>query len=271
MELKFNKNGDAWVAEFEATDKFNLHMEGLLLGSFSILQRTAGGKYTHVRDIPTYPRFDKVFDYDFNALVYPKYIKIVSETEPTYAEVVSDGEITEIKSQTKEVEVTANGTTQVAPDAGYSYLTGVTVKTNVPQSGGSGGEGGGSSAYFRGVEYYAVNYPKLAELGYDYTDTSIVKPSGHLNMILNGCGGKMGLGEIAMFINPVAFSVAKNSYIEMGAEIKGIYYFNAPNTVSDNGMLQWATFMEIISASPINGVFNEAFTRITEEEFYNLG
>ena len=90
MELKFNKNGDAWVAEFEATDKFNLHMEGLLLGSFSILQRTAGGKYTHVRDIPTYPRFDKVFDYDFNALVYPKFIKIVSETEPTYAEVVSD-------------------------------------------------------------------------------------------------------------------------------------------------------------------------------------
>lgn len=119
MELKFNKNGDAWVAEFEATDKFNLHMEGLLLGSFSILQRTAGGNYTHVRDIPTYPRFDKVFDYDFNALVYPKFIKIVSEVEPTYAEVVSDGEITEIKSQTKEVEITANGTTQVAPDAGY--------------------------------------------------------------------------------------------------------------------------------------------------------
>lgn len=146
MELKFNKNGDAWVAEFEATDKFNLHMEGLLLGSFSILQRTAGGKYTHVRDIPTYPRFDKVFDYDFDALVYPKFIKIVSETEPTYAEVVSDGEITEIKSQTKEVEVTANGTTQVAPDAGYSYLTGVTVKTNVPQSGGSGG--GSTWKYF---------------------------------------------------------------------------------------------------------------------------
>lgn len=147
MELKFNKNGDAWVAEFEATDKFNLHMEGLLLGSFSILQRTAGGKYTHVRDIPTYPRFDKVFDYDFDALVYPKYIKIVSETEPTYAEVVSDGEITEIKSQTKEVEVTANGTTQVAPDAGYSYLTGVTVKTNVPQSGGSGGTEASSMEY----------------------------------------------------------------------------------------------------------------------------
>lgn len=147
MELKFNKNGDAWVAEFEATDKFNLHMEGLLLGSFSILQRTAGGKYTHVRDIPTYPRFDKVFDYDFNALVYPKFIKIVSETEPTYAEVVSDGEITEIKSQTKEVEVTANGTTQVAPDAGYSYLTGVTIKTNVPQSGGSGGTEASSMEY----------------------------------------------------------------------------------------------------------------------------
>lgn len=165
MELKFNKNGDAWVAEFEATDKFNLHMEGLLLGSFSILQRTAGGKYTHVRDIPTYPRFDKVFDYDFNALVYPKFIKIVSEIEPTYAEVVSDGEITEIKSQTKEVEVTANGTTQVAPDAGYSYLTGVTVKTNVPQSGGSGGGEGEEVDCLEYVDTSNPDFMALVELG----------------------------------------------------------------------------------------------------------
>jgi hypothetical protein len=55
--------------------------------------------------------------------------------------VTTDGEITEIKSQSKEVEVTANGTMDITPDAGFSYLNSVKVKTNVPTSGGGGGGG----------------------------------------------------------------------------------------------------------------------------------
>lgn len=239
MELKFNKNGDAWVAEFEATDKFNLHMEGLLLGSFSILQRTAGGKYTHVRDIPTYPRFDKVFDYDFNALVYPKYIKIVSETEPTYAEVVSDGEITEIKSQTKEVEVTANGTTQVAPDAGYSYLTGVTVKTNVPMSGGGGG--GNSS----GLKYYDVA-----------NSDSMIKATS------------LGVASIVKLYNNEWVIAPAGVSLELG--------FKAIDKVTAFGV-DWTMEMLAYGKKQTTKQFFESMetidslTEITKEEFYNLG
>lgn len=240
MELKFNKNGDAWVAEFEATDKFNLHMEGLLLGSFSILQRTAGGKYTHVRDIPTYPRFDKVFDYDFNALVYPKFIKIVSETEPTYAEVVSDGEITEIKSQTKEVEVTANGTTQVAPDAGYSYLTGVTVKTNVPQSGGSGGEGGMKLLCFNSFAEGLTGQDLLGFLG----------PFNALVKVTDSDGeGIMPL-----------------SVVDKSLVVKSIAVVEGLKTFLDNGN------EIIVSRQLIESVEGDLSPFIiTEEEFYNLG
>lgn len=251
MELKFNKNGDAWVAEFEATDKFNLHMEGLLLGSFSILQRTAGGKYTHVRDIPTYPRFDKVFDYDFNALVYPKFIKIVSETEPTYAEVVSDGEITEIKSQTKEVEITANGTTQVAPDAGFSYLTGVSIKTNVPQSGGSGGGGETSSMEYwdiSGIDLTNVSNAmaiKMASLFKVYssaTNVTAIAPYGLMTSI--GLGGDISTWDM--------------SYVAIDLSVKVVSQ-NRPVILGD--MLTQILGAEVIASIP----------RITEEEFYNLG
>lgn len=237
MELKFNKNGDAWVAEFEATDKFNLHMEGLLLGSFSILQRTAGGKYTHVRDIPTYPRFDKVFDYDFNALVYPKFIKIVSETEPTYAEVVSDGEITEIKSQTKEVEVTANGTTQVAPDAGYSYLTGVTVKTNVPQSGGSGGESTGMKYYLR-PETLDATFAQFAG-----TATQIAKADFSGSPMITMPLALLEFGT-SLFDIIIAIGVNPSTRIVLP---------NASGTISE-----------------LYGEIMATLTEITEEEFYNL-
>ena len=263
MELKFNKNGDAWVAEFEATDKFNLHMEGLLLGSFSILQRTAGGKYTHVRDIPTYPRFDKVFDYDFNALVYPKFIKIVSETEPTYAEVVSDGEITEIKSQTKEVEVTANGTTQVAPDAGYSYLTGVTVKTNVPQSGGSGEAG----KYINDMltEFYSINWDRAKELGYDESSnsgfSSAVKTI--IGYFVLGKGSAMDMNILTtmsfFFASSLSFLLDAGGFCPVKAmEMSPERIYN--------------TFDDVIAFVNNNNEFDFSgiFTRITKEEFYTI-
>lgn len=241
MELKFNKNGDAWVAEFEATDKFNLHMEGLLLGSFSILQRTAGGNYTHVRDIPTYPRFDKVFDYDFDALVYPKFIKIVSETEPTYAEVVSDGEITEIKSQTKEVEVTANGTTQVAPDAGFSYLTGVSIKTNVPQSGGSGGDSD-TMEYVLG-DAAALNNALV-----------VVAPSF-----------KFSLENGSLCIMP--YTLARSLGVDNITVIA--YKVDFKETIVAGGNV--ITVADYLASEGVTEADIAALPRITKEEFYNLG
>jgi hypothetical protein len=266
MELKFNKNGDAWVAEFEATDKFNLHMEGLLLGSFSILQRTAGGKYTHVRDIPTYPRFDKVFDYDFDALVYPKFIKIVSETEPTYAEVVSDGEITEIKSQTKEVEVTANGTTQVAPDAGYSYLTGVTVKTNVPQSGGSGGEESHA-------EYYSIDWEKAKEVGW-VSDTHDNIPANVVSVFAN-CESAVSLYQGMTLIAKISDIITTflEQQMSIGSMIKTfakVKFIPTSIKIAQNGSVvhqeELNTLSDVYPGLNTQGIM----TSITKEEFYTI-
>lgn len=72
--------------------------------------------------------------------MYPKYIKIVSKVEPTYAAITTDGEVTEIKTQSKEIEITSNGITNITPDSGFTYLNSVKVKTNVPTSGGGGVE-----------------------------------------------------------------------------------------------------------------------------------
>lgn len=55
---------------------------------------------------------------------------------PIYAAITTDGEVTEIKTQSKEIEITSNGTADITPDAGFAYLNSVKVKTNV--AGGAG-------------------------------------------------------------------------------------------------------------------------------------
>lgn len=239
MELIFNKSDKYYVSEFQVTANFNLHIEKPN-GDIRLYQRTAGGKYDSIDNVVYYAG-NSVFDYDFDALVYPKFIKIVSETEPTYAEVVSDGEITEIKSQTKEVEVTANGTTQVAPDAGYSYLTGVTVKTNVPQSGGSGGDSD-TMEYVLG-DAMALNGALLA-----------VAPSfkfsledGSLCIMPYTLASSMGIKNATVIAYKVDF---KETIVAAGNVV----------TVADYIAFEGSTEADIA-----------ALPRITKEEFYNLG
>lgn len=85
MELKFEKVKNLYVAEFEATGDFNLHIERVSDGRFLVHQKSvAGGEYDIV-DTVSYMDLDHkaVIDLDFTALVYPKWIKVVSESEPT--------------------------------------------------------------------------------------------------------------------------------------------------------------------------------------------
>ena len=144
MTIDFLKKDEGWVAEFEATADFNLHLEGVVEGNVNIYQRTtASGGYTLVRGATPYPSYSNVYDFDFSALVYPKFIKVVCPVQPSYAEVMSTGEVTELKYQSKAVEITENGTTSITPDAGFTALNAVEVKVNVPQS----GEGGSALEY----------------------------------------------------------------------------------------------------------------------------
>lgn len=87
MELAFQKQGNLWVAEFEVPGDFNLHLERVSKGSIAVSQRsTVSGGY----DTAFYrakQQCDKIFDYDFGALVYPKHIKVASSSEVIKAEV----------------------------------------------------------------------------------------------------------------------------------------------------------------------------------------
>lgn len=100
MDLTFNKDGGSFVAEFVTTADFNLHIEKSG-GDFRIMQKTTeNGKYDSIDGLYI-PAGNPVIDYDFVASIYPKYIKIVSEVEPTLAVVTSAGEVTEIGAKNK--------------------------------------------------------------------------------------------------------------------------------------------------------------------------
>ena len=101
MEITFEKieqywgKDAAWVSEFEVTADFNLHIERKKGGRFLVYQKSvADGEY----DIVDGLRKDHkdVIDMDFVALVYPKWIKVVSEAEVTRAVVLPEGVATPV-------------------------------------------------------------------------------------------------------------------------------------------------------------------------------
>lgn len=85
MDLNFTKTEGKWVAEFQATADFNLHIERDDAKDLYIYQKgISDGRYEYVRE-QGYNAIRKTFDSDFTALVYPKWIKIVSMAQPTMA------------------------------------------------------------------------------------------------------------------------------------------------------------------------------------------
>ena len=85
MELSFIKSGSKYVCEVQVTSDFNLHIEREDSGFLYVQQRTTfDGEYDSVSGADFSPS-DTIIDVDFTALVYPKWIKIVTEVEPTLA------------------------------------------------------------------------------------------------------------------------------------------------------------------------------------------
>lgn len=137
MDITFSLQNGQYIAEFKVTSEFNLHIEKGV-GSIQMFQRTSGTFFDKVEDFKM-NKGDVVCDFDSGSFIGEKTIRLVSSVEPRYCFITTSGEVTEIKSQSKEVEVTANGTMDITPDAGFSYLSAVKVKTNVATSGGGSG------------------------------------------------------------------------------------------------------------------------------------
>ena len=84
--ITFSKVGDAYEATFKATGDFALHIERPEAGPLGMgITSVEGTDYANVEDFPERARYMRVFDYDFSAVVYPKYIKVTSATQPTSA------------------------------------------------------------------------------------------------------------------------------------------------------------------------------------------
>ena len=87
MELKFNKTDqNVYEAIFEATADFNIHLERKSTGILVIKQSgIADGEFDDAFNLGINAR--EVIDYDFGALIYPKWIKVVSGSEVIKGEV----------------------------------------------------------------------------------------------------------------------------------------------------------------------------------------
>lgn len=84
MDLKFNKQGTKWVAEFEATSDFNLHIEKERGGIYIQQKSVREGKWDSVKNLNISP-VDEVLEYGVIVPVPPMFVRIVSEIEPTMA------------------------------------------------------------------------------------------------------------------------------------------------------------------------------------------
>lgn len=122
MELVFNKQEDFFVAEFSVSADFNLHIERAETGFIQIKQRTTpSGEYDYIKGL-NITQNNLVLDYDFSSIVYPKYIKIVSKTEPTMAEVTCpDGEVTIVEQKPKTITFKIDDE-EYSAEAGMTWL-----------------------------------------------------------------------------------------------------------------------------------------------------
>lgn len=263
MTLTFTQSSDqsfggvpAYEAEFEVTGNFAIHIERTRGDAALILkQRTGGGKYALVDDFNYAKSKGEVLDYEASVTI-PKFIKIVSEVEPTLAEIVTDGEVTEIKAQSKVVEITNNGTTEVIPDSGFAYLSKVNIKTNVPTAGGEGGEGGGSTGE-SGVEYFVYDGSNMAAIMLSllsmYTKVSASEDGGTPFILVGPTFTIKATKPSGITMTEIAFGVDLNARVNTES---------SPETMT--------TIKEYVLSKGVTEEEFAALTRITEEEFYNL-
>lgn len=253
LSFTHNPVSGLYEAEFQIEKAAVLHVERAVAGRLKLGVRTTGaGKYALVDEFEGQD-YKSTIDAELMGEIYPKWVKVSSESEPTYGEVVSDGEVAEIKSQSKEVEVTANGTMDITPDAGFSYLNSVKVKTNVAQSGG----GSGSASSFEYLDVSGLEnesyFPSLIQASI-YMKGKI--SSGQMKGIeITGVNMSMFamMSSKITDINSVCIDFTSIISQKMGGEVY-------TTTVED----------VLVSGGSVTKEQLNAIPRITESEFYNL-
>ena len=250
MELAFTKIDGLYIAEFQVSADFNLHIERDETGPIILYQRTTSqGEYDYVKNFGFKQDGDKVMDLDFQSLVYPKWIKIKSAVNPLVATITTDGEVNEVVYQAKEIEITSNGTTKVTADTGYTALASVNVKVNVPTEGG-GKSDGSDWHYFdiRGVEMDDT-------LMYTLT-IAIIKSTEYET---NELSRKYA---IAPFIYAQMEGSDSLRFKEFGVNLNQKMFLSIPTSIFEGTLKE---FYEIEGIDILN-----RYPEITKEQFYSL-
>lgn len=79
MDVQVKEVNGVFIAEFTATQDFNIHIEKSCAAPAYVYQRTTdSGEYASLDYYGNYLN-NKVIDTDFSAIVYPKHILIKSE------------------------------------------------------------------------------------------------------------------------------------------------------------------------------------------------
>lgn len=93
INLEFKKNSSVWYAEFQVNSDFNIHLERDNYGRVSILQRTTSEGNFEPVVLPGSLAYNAgtTIDCDFSALVYPKTIRVESDSEVLSGTVTESG------------------------------------------------------------------------------------------------------------------------------------------------------------------------------------
>lgn len=94
MTLTFTQENGLYVAEFEATAPFSIHLERPKGGFINMLQRSVdSGTFVAVKNFNPNYNATQVIDADCGqGAVYPKWIRLESAVEPSIAEVTFESE-----------------------------------------------------------------------------------------------------------------------------------------------------------------------------------
>lgn len=94
MTLTFTQENGLYVAEFEATAPFSIHIERPKGGFINMLQRSVdSGTFVAVKNFNPNYNATQVIDADCGqGAVYPKWIRLESAVEPSVAEVTFESE-----------------------------------------------------------------------------------------------------------------------------------------------------------------------------------
>jgi len=88
-DLQFKEENGKWVAEEKVENDYSLHLERKSSGYFHISQRSTDSGAFVCCALPYWlERTGRNIDYSFSHGVYPKHIRIESETEVTLAKIV---------------------------------------------------------------------------------------------------------------------------------------------------------------------------------------